>query len=221
MKRSIVPDGQNQFQHHLLHKAACFRIGILPALENAGQGIFSAAQILHGFGICTALQHVKNAAGQSFPFLRRHSQDPFFQRNVQQLAGFRNMIQIVPVIAHDTPGIRVMLQESLLIAVNHLIFFFMLQQHSHNGSLGDIGVHPFFQAQILRRLQQISGEAGAVIVVHRLYLGQEQLWCMCCRINGQVSALGMTAHQHMLQVGFQETAQVGGSGLLRRRFAQK
>ena len=86
-----------------------------------------------------------------------------------------------------------MLHDGAAVAGHHGVILRVLQQHSHNGGGGDIGVQLVRDAPVFLRIGDAFAEAGAVIVI-----GVQQLCLQFLRnvhggVGRQIAALGMAA----------------------------
>ena len=101
------------------------------------------------------------------------------------------------VIPHHLPGEAVVLHEAQLIAVHHGIILLMFQQHPHHRGLGHDGVDAVRHPPVLRQLQQVLMETGAVIgpdVQHPLlHMFRREH----AGIDRQIAAFGMATQPHL------------------------
>ena len=85
-----------------------------------------------------------------------------------------------------------MLKQSFLCTSYHDIGFFMLQQHSHHGSLRHKSMYPAQHLLISRVFQYLIPESRPVIIVNSPYTFSYIVPTSDGCIYGQIAAFGMT-----------------------------
>ena len=124
--------------------------------------------------------------------------DPLAQLLVTEVGLPAHLPQGDEVIPQHLPGKAVVLQEAKLVAVHHRVVLLVLQQHPHYGGLGHDGVDPLRNTLVLRQVQQVRVEAGAVVGPDGDDALLDALRTEHTGIHRQITALGMAAQPNLL-----------------------
>ena len=126
------------------------------------------------------------------------------------------------MIAHDLPGKAVVLIEPVVGRMHDLIVFFMLHEHADDRRLRQHRVDTACNALVSRRLADVPGKAGTVIVMDGNNALLDRTVALDGAVNGKVAALGVSSDaDRLVRVLARHTRNIRNGLLLRGDLLQK